>query len=183
MQRETRLNVVEEIFVFPEDVPTATCSKHVLVDFCTSCDCAANEYCVLMSERTGLVLEKKGLLKLTQKEIDEILAAANHGLHAVYTKDEYVYLVKDNGADDSFKGFRGGVNRGVDYPYKVCTEHTKAVWETYLATHPETPELPGNTPGGTQESLPGGSQEPLPGTTTETPSETTPVTTPTTTTP
>ena len=151
---DVRGSRVQEVSVYPEDVPTATCSKHVLVDYCTACDCAANAYCVLMAERTGLTLEKKGLLKLTQKEMNEILAAAKHGLHSIYTRDDYVYYVKDDGTDGSFKGFYGNINQNGDYPYKVCTEHTKAVWDAYVAAHPDKPATPETVPGTQQETTP-----------------------------
>lgn len=143
---DVRGSRVQEILVYPEDVPTATCSKHILVDYCTSCKCAANEYCLKLSERNGLQIEKKGLLKLTQKEINEILAAEKFGLHAVYTKDDYVYLIQDNGTDGSFKGFHGGINQGVTYPYKVCTMHTKAVWDAFVQAYGPTVPDSSTTP-------------------------------------
>ena len=146
---DVRGNRVQKVSVYPEDVPTASCSKHVLVDYCTACGCTANEYCLLLAERTDLVIEKKGLLKLTQKEVNEILAAKDFGLHDIYTKDNYVYLIQDNGADGSFKGFQGNINQGVTAPFMVCTQHNKAVWDAYVAMYgPTVPVLPGN-PGGT----------------------------------
>ncbi|MBQ8797794.1 MAG: transglycosylase domain-containing protein [Oscillospiraceae bacterium] len=149
---------VQEISLYPEDVPTATCNKHVLVDYCTACGCAANEYCLLMAERTDLVIEKKGLLKLTQKEINEILAAEKFGLHDIYTKDYYVYLINENGTDGSFKGFHGTVNQGVTSPYMVCTQHTKAVWDAFVAMYgpavPEEPTTPDTTTPTTTPTTP-----------------------------
>ena len=119
---------VQQIQLYPEDVPTGTCTKHVMVDFCVSSGCAANEYCLkLAAKDSGVVIEQKGLLKLTLNEMNEILAAKNYGLHAVYLKDNYVYLVNEDGTDSSFKGFNNNVNQGVTSPYLVCTHHTKAM--------------------------------------------------------
>lgn len=143
---------VQEIKLYPEDVPTSTCNKHVMVDFCTDCNCAANEYCLKLAEKnSSIVIEKKGLLKLTLSEVNEILAAENFGLHSVYLTDNYVYLVNNDGTDSSFKGFHNNVNQGVTSPYLVCTKHTKAMWDAYVAQHgstetiPEIPDLTGTT--------------------------------------
>jgi hypothetical protein len=126
---------VQSIWLYPEDVPVSYCDKHVLVDYCTACGCAANEYCLLLAERTDLVIEKRGLFKLTQKDVNDILAAEKFGLHDIYTHNNYVYLVRDDGRDGSFKGFHGGINQGVNSPYMVCNKHTKAVWDAFVAMY------------------------------------------------
>lgn len=139
---------VQEIQLYPEDVPTSTCSKHIMVDFCKACNCAANEYCLLLAERDpNVVIEKKGLLKLTLAEANEIVAAERYGLHSQHVKDNYVYLVNNDGTDSSFKGFHNNVNQGVTAPYLVCTKHTKATWDAYIAQHGPTvtPDVPAIT--------------------------------------
>ena len=129
---DVRGNRTQTVLVYPEDVPAAECSKHVLVDYCVQCDCAANAYCVLLAEKeSGITIEKKGLLKLTQGEVNEILAAEGHGLESKYLKDNYVYLVTNEGADSNWHGFHNSVNKTVTSPYKVCTKHTKAMWDKY----------------------------------------------------
>lgn len=143
---DVRGSRVQEVSVYPEDVPTATCTKHVMVNYCSACGCAASEYCLLMAERTHLVIEQKGLLKLTQKEINEILAAESFGLHSIYTQNNYVYLINDDGTDGSFKGFHGGINQSVTSPYMVCTQHTKAVWDAYVAMYGPTVSGTSTTP-------------------------------------
>ncbi len=122
----------QQVLVYPEDVPATACDKHVLVDYCTQCGCAANAYCVLLAGKdSSITIEKKGLLKLTQSEVNEILAAAGEGLEGKYVRDNYVYLVKDDGTDGSWHGFYNSVNRSVTSPYEVCTRHTKAMWDKY----------------------------------------------------
>ena len=117
---------VENVLVYPEDVPAAICDKHVLLDYCTAGGGVANESCKHMAQTGGLTLTKKGLVKLTQSEIDEILRARNYGLHSVYLRDDYVYLVGNDGSDGSFKGFSNGINANVTAPYKICTTHSAA---------------------------------------------------------
>lgn len=139
---------VQEIKLYPEDVPTATCSKHIMVDFCKTCGCAANEYCLKFAQRDSSVeIEKRGLLKLTLSELNEILAAANYGLHKEHLKNNYVYLVNNDGTDSSFKGFYNNVNQGVTSPYMVCTQHTKAKWDAYETLYGPTaiPDITGPT--------------------------------------
>ncbi len=124
-KHDVRGSRVETVLVYPEDVPAGSCNKHVTVNFCTTGDGVANEYC---SQLTGgnKNVASKSLLKLTQKEINEILAARNYGLNSIYLQDNYVYLVDGNGKDVNFKGFNGNINSGVSAPYKVCTTHTAA---------------------------------------------------------
>ena len=130
---------VEQVLLYPEDVPTATCSKHVLVDFCASCGCAANEYCLRLAERdSSVAIEKRGLLKMTLSELNEIVAAESFGLHAVHLKNNYVYLVNNDGTDSSFKGFHNNVNQGITSAYLVCTKHTKAMWDAYVEKYGPT---------------------------------------------
>ena len=125
---DPRGNRVQKIMLYPEDVPTATCNKHVLVDFCKSCNCAANEYCLQLSAvDSNVVIEKKGLLRMTLNEINELLAAQKYGLHSVHLSNNYVYLINNDGTDSSFKGFHNNVNSGVTAPYLVCTEHTASM--------------------------------------------------------
>ncbi len=121
----------ESVWLYPEDVPVETCSQHIMMDFCVECDCAANEYCA----KLGANVEKRGLLKLTMDEVTELQMAEEFSLYKVHLKDNYVYLVEDDGSDGSFKGFHNNVNVGVVSPYLVCTKHTKTAWEDYAYQH------------------------------------------------
>lgn len=137
-KHDIRGSRVENVAVYRKDIPSGSCTKHVLVDYCADCDCAASEYCLLFAAETGAKIEKKGLLKLTQKEINELLSAAKYGLHEMYTQDNYVYLINNDGTNGAFRGFRGGINVGISSPYKLCTKHTRATWEEYLNSKGET---------------------------------------------
>jgi len=136
--------------VFPEDKPTEYCDKHVYVSYCTKGKAVANEYCALFAAEQGFELTEKSLLKMTQEEMDAILAASKHGLDVVYLQNDYIYLVNQDGTDGHFKGFLGNLNKNVVAPYLVCSEHTKETWEEYQKNQtiiPDTP-LPGEDPDG-----------------------------------
>ncbi len=133
--------------VYPEDRPRVPCDKHVLVDYCVSGGGVCTEYCKLFAaekEKTGteVKIEKKSLVKMTQAELDERIKAKTCGLQPEHLRDDYVYLINNNGTDAVFKGFGGNINQGVNAPYLVCPVHTKEAWDAYQAsvapTEPET---------------------------------------------
>ena len=112
---DPRGNRVQTVYAYSEDKPTKTCDKHIVVDWCSTGNGAATEYCKL----SGAAIGKKGLVKYTQKEYDEIKKAGN-----VTGFDEtIVYLMNgDKGA-----------------PMQTCKIHTAA---SILPppTEPSTPE-------------------------------------------
>ena len=126
---DPRGNRVQTVYAYSEDKPTKTCDKHIVVDWCTVGDGAANEYCKL----SGATIGKKGLVKYTQKEYDNIKKAGN----VTGFDESVVYLMNgDKGA-----------------PMKTCTAHTAAsilppptepsAPETGAGTeNPATPETP-----------------------------------------
>ncbi len=133
--------------IYPEDRPRQTCDKHVLVDYCVSGGGVATDYCKLFAdekEDTGVEvkIEKKSLVKMTQKEVDELIKAKSSGLLPEYLRDDYIYLINENGTDGVFKGLEGKINEKVTAPYLVCPVHTEEAWEEYQksveATQPET---------------------------------------------
>ena len=87
-------------------------------------------------------IQKKGLVKMTQDEMLEILKAERYHLSSQFLRDDYVYLIKDNGTDGVFKGFHGKANNGIDAPYLVCPVHTKEAWESYQEAHKPEPTEP-----------------------------------------
>ena len=112
---DPRGNRVQTVYAYSEDKPTKTCDKHIVVDWCTAGEGAANEYCKL----SGAAIGKKGLVKYTQKEYDNIKKAGN----VTGFDESVVYLMNgDKGA-----------------PMKTCTLHTAA---SILPppTEPSTPE-------------------------------------------
>ena len=128
---------VEKVMVYPEDVPTKHCDKHIQVDYCKTGGGVANEYCKQMASNGSLTLSTTGLVKMKKAEIDEILKASNSGLQSKYLSDDYVYYITDDGKDASFKGFHNDINYGVTAPYRVCTTHTANSVQT-----PVTPDTP-----------------------------------------
>ena len=119
-KNDVRGGRVESVLVYPEDVPTASCDKHILVNYCANGNAVAGEGCLHTS---GVTVVQKALLKITRDDVNEILKAKNFALEAKYVQDNYVYLVTSDGKDDSFKGFYGNINYNVTAPYKVCTMH------------------------------------------------------------
>lgn len=63
--------------VYPEDVPTETCDKHVMVDFCAIGGGVATEYCSQYPENG---VYRASLVKLTAEEVQEIRSASRVGL-------------------------------------------------------------------------------------------------------
>ena len=129
--------------VFPEDVPTEKCNKHMMVDYCK--DGVATDYCKYFAAVGKAIITKKSLAKLTQTELDAIIQANENGLHDIYTKDNYIYLVDQTGKPIPFYGLKGDINGGTTNPCKYCTEHTKEAWEAYLNSVPEIEDPIGNT--------------------------------------
>ena len=126
-----------KVMVYPEDYPTEYCDKHVTVEYCASGDGVASEYCKHFAEVGKATLKESVLVKLTQAEVEEIANASKSKLQNVYYRDDFVYLITSTGADGSWKGFSGTINKNVDAPYKLCTVHTKQAWQEYLNSHPE----------------------------------------------
>ena len=116
------VNRVVNVSVYPQDVPTETCDKHVMVEFCGYGGAVATPYC---SSYPDAEVYARSLVRLTQDEINEILAADHAGLVDAYTMDGYVYLITNNGDDASWHGFYGNANHGVDSPYMTCQVHTE----------------------------------------------------------
>ena len=128
--------------VHSSDVPKSKCTKHVMVDYCSGGG-AATEYCKKFAAVDKSVkVTQQGLVKLTQKEINEIYAARGYNLNKLYLKDNYVYLVNSNGTDGVWKGFYGNLKRTVDAPYQTCTVHTAASWDAYQQANPPAPTTP-----------------------------------------
>ena len=88
-------------------------------------------------------------MKLTQEQINEMLKAERYNLKEMYLQDNYVYMVKQDGSDEIFKGFKGNLKQEEQAPYLICAEHTRQSWEEYEKlqqeqepTEPSEPSLP-----------------------------------------
>ncbi len=109
---------VQSVKAYSDDAPKGSCDMHISVDWCTVGDGGATEYCKL----SGATVTQKGLVKYTQKEVDNIKRAGN-----VRGFDEsVVYLMNgDKGA-----------------PMKMCTVHTAG---SILPPEPSAPAEGGTT--------------------------------------
>lgn len=133
--------VSKPVWVYEEDAPLDECECHVIVDFCEECEAVANDYCKKLAEVGEVTLTKRSLVQMTEADVDDIADAIGKGLMDAYTKDNCVYLVDANGEPlNTYKGFSGELNKDVDAPYIVCTEHTKKDWDDYVKLHPDIEE-------------------------------------------
>ncbi len=166
---------VETIYVYPEDVPVETCDKHIMMDVCQGGDGVANPYCYLFSAVENLTPEsgyvpttvlQRGLVKLTQKEINVINKTIFYQLWPEFWGNSYVYQVDESGEGVPFKGFQAIIPEipidptafttaapttvpettvlpelwENEEPCKYCTVHNRQAWEDYLLYGPALPD-------------------------------------------
>ena len=104
--------------VYPEDMPTQVCDKHVMVEYCSGGG-VATQAC----KDKGATIYQRGLVKLTQSEIDAIVRASGYGLWRDYRRNDYVYYINSDGSDGWFRGIRNDLSQRVRAPYMVCPKH------------------------------------------------------------
>ena len=115
--------VTSKTAVYAEDMPTETCDKHVSLDYCSGGG-VATQACVNAAKTDKSVkITKRSLVKMTQKEIDEIMKAAPYKLLTDYTRNDYVYYVNADGSDAVFKGMKNNLRQSISAPYMVCPKH------------------------------------------------------------
>ncbi len=128
-----------EARVYKDDAPKLYCDKHVEVDYCTTGQGVANEFCLLFAEKDPEIkIEKKSLVKLTAEEIEAIYKASKTGLYEIYAQDNMVYQITKKGEDDVFKGINGKLDQKVNAPYLVCPLHNEETWKEYVASQETT---------------------------------------------
>ena len=104
--------------VYPEDMPTQVCDKHVMVEYCSGGG-VATQAC----KDSGATISYRGLVKMTQSEIDDIVLASGHGLWRDYRRNDYVYYINNDGSDGWFRGIRNDLSQGERAPYQLCPKH------------------------------------------------------------
>ncbi len=141
--RTASLKRTQNARCYYEDLPTGTCTKHVLVEMCSGGG-VATEYCKHFAEEdTTVKITEASLVKMTTKEIEEILKAKRY-MEKGYLQDNYVYKLNNDGTDGVWNGFEGKVQQE-DAPYVICPVHTAKAWEEYQAAHapePTEPDVP-----------------------------------------
>lgn len=142
----------DEVWVYKEDVPTGFCDKHITMDYCTVGGCAANEWCQKFASVGAIMLKETSLVKMTQARVDELNAVRTKGLLYNYAQNFYIYLVDANGNPLDFHGFDKNINIGISSPCQVCTVHTQAAWEQFLAENPWIEN--GGTPPAEEDETP-----------------------------
>ncbi len=131
-----------DAYVYPEDMPQGECNKHVMVDYCSGGG-VATEWCHHFAGVDETVsLSGKGLVKMTQADINRLLKAAPFGLYKDYLRNDYVYFLNSDGSDGVFKGIKNDLEQGVEAPYVVCPTHTQQAWEQYANDHGIDPNAP-----------------------------------------
>ena len=136
---DVRGNRTTQVKLYREDFPEDECTCHVEVDYCVAGEGVCNEYCHLFEDNE---IVKKSLVRMTQEKFEEYLKAETTTLD-----DSYIYLVDEDGKPVNFTGVDGDLNQGEGVtPYKVCTIHTKELWEaTQTPTEPSEPTEPEGT--------------------------------------
>ena len=115
-------------YSYAEDMPSGSCDKHVLVNWCTTGNGVATEWCTKFGKEEGFTvkIEERSLVKMSSGEVGRIKSAAGVGLYPQYSLDYYVYLT-----DGNWHGFSGNANPNVNEPYVVCPVHTQEAWKKY----------------------------------------------------
>ena len=147
---------VASAYAYREDAPDGTCSQHILVDYCTTGDGVATDYCRMFAGVDTVKIDKRALLKLTPAGVDEINTAYKYGLSSDFRDNRYVYYVSESGTPLNWHGFNGKANEGIDAPYVLCPVHTAKAWADYeasQATEPPT-EAPTEAPAEQPEADP-----------------------------
>ena len=150
------LDRVDYFRCYWEDAPDEYCDKHILVDYCVTGGGVCSEYCQQFAKLgEDVKIEERGLLKLTQAEIDELLKAKPENLQSEYLNDDYIYLINKNGTPGDFTGLNDNINKdkngkSLGVPYKVCPLHTKEAFEklqetTKPSVDPSAPTVPDAT--------------------------------------
>ena len=104
--------------VYPEDMPKEVCDKHVMVEYCSGGG-VATQAC----KDSGANILYRGLVKMTQSEIDNIVLASGHGLWRDYRRNDYVYYINSDGSDGWFRGIRNDLSQRERAPYQLCPRH------------------------------------------------------------
>ncbi len=126
------LDRISTVYVYPEDAPSGSCSKHILMDVCETGNGVATEYCTLCKEfDESIKISEKALVKLSKSEVEEIKRAANSGLYDIYSENYYVYYT-----DGLWKGFNNEYPDN-QYSYLACTVHTKEAYENHVTKKEE----------------------------------------------
>ena len=115
-------------YCYSEDMPSGSCDKHVLVNWCSTGNGVATEWCSKFGKEEGYTvkIEERSLVKMNSGEVGRIKSAAGVGLYPQYSLDYYVYLT-----DGNWHGFSGKANPDVNEPYVVCPVHTAEAWKKY----------------------------------------------------
>ena len=91
---------------------------------------------------------------MTQAEVDLIKQVAPYQLLLDYVRNDYIYLINQDGSDGTFKGLWDDLVQSIEAPYAVCPIHTEQAWLLYEALHPTTPTDPTAPTAPTTPSIP-----------------------------
>ena len=127
-------------YAYKEDGPTGTCTRHVLVEYCSTGGGVANEYCHKFAAAGEAEIDSRALLKMTPSEVQVVKDALNNGLKGAFGDDRYVYYISEDGGSLNWHGFNGTSNLGINAPYVICPTHTQEAWEEYQYGWADTEE-------------------------------------------
>lgn len=111
---DVRGSRISTVNVYPEDVPSETCDKHMQINFCIEGGRVAGDYC-------GTV-EPRSIVRMTVAEMSEIASARGSGLVEPHSWSSYIYLVDESGKPLAFTGFKNSDPNNA-FPCLICTKH------------------------------------------------------------
>ena len=110
--------------VYPEDAPTASCDKHVTIEYCSGGG-VATDWCKKFAEVDDSVkIEESSYVRLTEEEYNAAASAVGSGLSKEYINKDFVVIGNDDSAEEE------------------CPVHTQKAWEEYLASQATEPTEP-----------------------------------------
>ena len=123
------LTRVASALVYPEDYPSGSCTKHVLVELCSGggtptewCEkfkaLDASEYALAKIEEP-IEFEEVSYLRLTESEYNALARATGVGLDKAYLNEDYIVVGGD------------------EMELEECPVHTQEAWEAYLKAKEE----------------------------------------------
>ena len=122
---------VASAYAYPEDYPSGSCDKHVLVEMCSGGG-TPTEWCEKFKELDAaehalakleepVEIEEAAYLVLSESEYNAAARAVGVGLDKEYLNEEFVFVKKS----------------GEEMELEECPVHTQEAWEAYLKAKEE----------------------------------------------
>ena len=136
---------VASALVYPEDVPTEFCDKHVTFTYCSGGG-IPTEWCRLFAadSKTGVTISTGSYVNLTSEEYNLAASAVGYGLDSIYVSRGGI-LTGSTGSncsvhtEEAWKAYQEELKNSTSVTTKPTTEPTKPGGPTTPTTAPTTP--------------------------------------------